>query len=194
MLGCYSDSALLNAPRPSCLPLVRWPDLDSHLNLINDRFEGRPIAAGEPGASPSLRPGLGVIAISAMLAPTAPIVRCCTGGSTTYPARPAWPVALIPAGADSPEWGARGGFFLGVFFLEFPGMPAAAWRRSPASGRSVARGGRSAALSRLWAPRWRWGPGLRWNLASRAPQRTAGRPSTRPSVASGSAHPPWRRP
>jgi len=60
MLGCYSDSALLNGAAAQLLPLVRWPDLDSHLNLINDRFEG-PDRCGDL-VQPSLRPGLGVIA------------------------------------------------------------------------------------------------------------------------------------
>jgi L-Ala-D/L-Glu epimerase len=40
MVGCYSDSALLNGAAAQLLPLVRWPDLDSHLNLIDDPFEG----------------------------------------------------------------------------------------------------------------------------------------------------------
>lgn len=60
MLGCYSDSALLNGAAAQLLPLVRWPDLDNHLNLINDRFEG-PDHCGDL-VQPSMRPGLGVIA------------------------------------------------------------------------------------------------------------------------------------
>jgi len=40
MLGCYSDGALLNGAAAQLLPLVRWPDLDSHLNLIDDPFVG----------------------------------------------------------------------------------------------------------------------------------------------------------
>ncbi|MEB3331765.1 MAG: dipeptide epimerase [Synechococcaceae cyanobacterium] len=40
MVGCYSDSALLNGAAAQLLPLVRWPDLDSHLNLIDDPFRG----------------------------------------------------------------------------------------------------------------------------------------------------------
>ena len=58
MLGCYSDSALLNGAASQLLPLVRWPDLDSHLNLINDPFEG-PVRVGDL-LQPSTRPGLGV--------------------------------------------------------------------------------------------------------------------------------------
>jgi L-alanine-DL-glutamate epimerase-like enolase superfamily enzyme len=40
MLGCYSDSRLLNGAAAQLLPLARWPDLDSHLNLIDDPFSG----------------------------------------------------------------------------------------------------------------------------------------------------------
>ncbi|MFM9103072.1 MAG: hypothetical protein ACKOPS_17775, partial [Cyanobium sp.] len=40
MLGCYSDGALLNGAAAQLVPLVRWPDLDSHLNLIDDPFVG----------------------------------------------------------------------------------------------------------------------------------------------------------
>jgi len=40
MLGCYGDSSLLNGAAAQLLPLVQWPDLDSHLNLINDPFAG----------------------------------------------------------------------------------------------------------------------------------------------------------
>ncbi|MCT0212920.1 dipeptide epimerase [Synechococcus sp. CS-1324] len=60
MLGCYSDSALLNGAAAQLLPLVRWPDLDSHLNLRDDPFEG-PVRSGDL-LHPSPRPGLGVVA------------------------------------------------------------------------------------------------------------------------------------
>jgi hypothetical protein len=40
MLGCYSDGSLLNGAAAQLLPLVRWPDLDSHLNLVDDPFLG----------------------------------------------------------------------------------------------------------------------------------------------------------
>jgi L-Ala-D/L-Glu epimerase len=40
MLGCYSDGSLLNGAAAQLLPLVRWPDLDSHLNLTDDPFVG----------------------------------------------------------------------------------------------------------------------------------------------------------
>jgi L-alanine-DL-glutamate epimerase-like enolase superfamily enzyme len=60
MLGCYSDGALLNAAAAQLLPLVRWPDLDSHLNLLDDPFEGAERAGDR--LRPSPRPGLGVVA------------------------------------------------------------------------------------------------------------------------------------
>ena len=58
MLGCYSDSTLLNSAAAQLLPLVEWPDLDSHLNLVDDPFLG----AGLEGdcLRPSPLPGLGV--------------------------------------------------------------------------------------------------------------------------------------
>jgi L-alanine-DL-glutamate epimerase-like enolase superfamily enzyme len=40
MVGCYSDSGLLNGAAAHLLPLIRWPDLDSHLNLVDDPFRG----------------------------------------------------------------------------------------------------------------------------------------------------------
>ena len=40
MVGCYSDSALLNGAAAQLQPLVHWPDLDSHLNLLDDPFTG----------------------------------------------------------------------------------------------------------------------------------------------------------
>ena len=43
MVGCYSDSSLLNGAAAQLLPYVRWPDLDSHLNLVDDPFIGVPI-------------------------------------------------------------------------------------------------------------------------------------------------------
>ena len=54
MLGCYSDSALLNGAAAQLLPLVEWPDLDSHLNLIDDPFCG-PLLDGD-----LLQPGDGL--------------------------------------------------------------------------------------------------------------------------------------
>jgi L-alanine-DL-glutamate epimerase-like enolase superfamily enzyme len=58
MLGCYSDGGLLNSAAAQLLPLVRWPDLDSHLNLVDDPFAG-PERQGDV-LQPAVRPGLGV--------------------------------------------------------------------------------------------------------------------------------------
>jgi L-alanine-DL-glutamate epimerase-like enolase superfamily enzyme len=58
MVGCYSDSLLLNGAAAQLLPLVRWPDLDSHLNLLDDPFAG-PWLEGDV-VRPGLTPGLGV--------------------------------------------------------------------------------------------------------------------------------------
>ena len=35
-VGCYSDSSLLNGAGSQLMSLIRWPDLDSHLNLMDD--------------------------------------------------------------------------------------------------------------------------------------------------------------
>jgi L-alanine-DL-glutamate epimerase-like enolase superfamily enzyme len=59
MLGCYSDGGLLNGAAAQLLPLVQWPDLDSHLNLTNDPFAG-PDREGDV-LRPSLQPGLGAL-------------------------------------------------------------------------------------------------------------------------------------
>jgi L-alanine-DL-glutamate epimerase-like enolase superfamily enzyme len=58
MLGCYSDSLLLNGAAAQLLPLVQWPDLDSHLNLIDDPFSGPPLQADRLLPGPDA--GLGV--------------------------------------------------------------------------------------------------------------------------------------
>lgn len=58
MLGCYSDAALLNGAAAQLLPLARWPDLDSHLNLIDDPFTG--ICLNGDLLTPSLGAGVGV--------------------------------------------------------------------------------------------------------------------------------------
>ena len=58
MRGCYSESSLLNSAAAQLLPLVEWPDLDSHLNLVDDPFLGA-VLAGDC-LRPSPRPGLGV--------------------------------------------------------------------------------------------------------------------------------------
>jgi L-alanine-DL-glutamate epimerase-like enolase superfamily enzyme len=57
MLGCYSDGGLLNSGAAQLLPLVQWPDLDSHLNLIDDPFAGPD--RDRDVLRPPARPGLG---------------------------------------------------------------------------------------------------------------------------------------
>jgi len=57
MLGCYSDGGLLNGAAAQLLPLVRWPDLDSHLNLVDDPFVG-PERQGDV-LRPAQRAGVG---------------------------------------------------------------------------------------------------------------------------------------
>jgi L-alanine-DL-glutamate epimerase-like enolase superfamily enzyme len=58
MLGCYSDGSLLNGAAAQLLPLVRWPDLDSHLNLVDDPFTG--LGLNGDRLVPPRGPGLGV--------------------------------------------------------------------------------------------------------------------------------------
>jgi len=58
MVGCYSDSGLLNGAAAHLLPLIRWPDLDSHLNLVDDPFVGLPMQADQQWAPSG--PGLGI--------------------------------------------------------------------------------------------------------------------------------------
>ena len=62
MLGCYSDGALLNGAAAQLLPLVTWPDLDSHLNLVDDPFQGLPVEGDVllPPAGPGLGINLGI--------------------------------------------------------------------------------------------------------------------------------------
>lgn len=59
MFGCYSDSALSNTALAHLAPLADHLDLDSHLNLVDDPFQGATIQAGR--LLPSEAPGLGVI-------------------------------------------------------------------------------------------------------------------------------------
>ena len=58
MVGCYSDSSLLNGAAAQLLPLIRWPDLDSHLNLVDDPFTEVPLEGDRLHASPET--GLGI--------------------------------------------------------------------------------------------------------------------------------------
>ena len=62
MVGCYSDGALLNGAAAQLLPLVTWPDLDSHLNLVDDPFKGLPVEGDVliPPAGPGLGINLGI--------------------------------------------------------------------------------------------------------------------------------------
>ena len=62
MVGCYSDGALLNGAAAQLLPLVTWPDLDSHLNLVDDPFKGLPVEGDVliPPAGPGLGIDLGI--------------------------------------------------------------------------------------------------------------------------------------
>jgi L-alanine-DL-glutamate epimerase-like enolase superfamily enzyme len=66
MLGCYSDSSLLNGAAAQLLPLVDWPDLDSHLNLVDDPFSG--LEREDDVLRPSEAPGLGITAPTSSLA------------------------------------------------------------------------------------------------------------------------------
>jgi L-Ala-D/L-Glu epimerase len=59
MFGCYSDSTLMNTALSHLAPLADHLDLDSHLNLKNDPFEGATLSHGR--LIPSDRPGLGVV-------------------------------------------------------------------------------------------------------------------------------------
>ncbi|WP_115024305.1 dipeptide epimerase [Synechococcus sp. UW69] len=58
MVGCYSDSSLLNGAAAQLLPLIRWPDLDSHLNLVDDPFAGLDLQ--DDRLHPSSMSGLGI--------------------------------------------------------------------------------------------------------------------------------------
>lgn len=58
MYGCYSDSSLAISAAVQIAPLADHLDLDSHLNLLNDPFEGARLSEGR--VLPSDAPGLGV--------------------------------------------------------------------------------------------------------------------------------------
>jgi L-alanine-DL-glutamate epimerase-like enolase superfamily enzyme len=58
MVGCYGDGSLLNGAAAQLLPLVAWPDLDSHLNLIDDPFSG--LERCGDVLQPPTAPGLGI--------------------------------------------------------------------------------------------------------------------------------------
>ena len=58
MFGCYSDSSLANTAMSHLAPLADYLDLDSHLNLIDDPFQGATIVEG--CLLPNNQAGLGV--------------------------------------------------------------------------------------------------------------------------------------
>lgn len=58
MFGCYSDSCLANSAMAQLAPLADYLDLDSHLNLVDDPFQGADLIAGR--LIPTHQPGLGV--------------------------------------------------------------------------------------------------------------------------------------
>jgi muconate cycloisomerase len=58
MFGCYSDSSLANTAAAHLAPLADYLDLDSHLNLVDDPFQGAAIHNG--CLIPNEQPGLGV--------------------------------------------------------------------------------------------------------------------------------------
>ncbi len=58
MYGCYSDSSLANTAMAHLSPLADYLDLDSHLNLSDDPFQGVSLEAGR--LMPNELPGLGV--------------------------------------------------------------------------------------------------------------------------------------
>jgi L-Ala-D/L-Glu epimerase len=62
MFGCYSDTVLTNTAAAQLSPLADYLDLDSHLNLIDDPFEGAKLIDGR--LIPGDLPGLGIDRIS----------------------------------------------------------------------------------------------------------------------------------
>lgn len=58
MFGCYSDSALANTALAHLAPLADHLDLDSHLNLQDDPFEGATLVNGY--LTPNSHPGFGL--------------------------------------------------------------------------------------------------------------------------------------
>jgi L-alanine-DL-glutamate epimerase-like enolase superfamily enzyme len=102
MLGCYSDSALLNGAAAQLLPLVTWPDLDSHLNLVDDPFLGPQLVQGD-----QLRAGGGA-GLGVSLRPESPLVESlAAAGITTQktPASTTWTTATAPTTAPGPAPG-----------------------------------------------------------------------------------------
>jgi len=96
MLGCYSDSALLNGAAAQLLPLVTWPDLDSHLNLVDDPFEGPQLVQGD-----GLRAGDGA-GLGVSLRPDSPLAEALAHAGTP-PTATTWTPAPGPAADGGPH-------------------------------------------------------------------------------------------
>ena len=96
MLGCYSDSALLNGAAAQLLPLVTWPDLDSHLNLVDDPFEGPQLVQGD-----GLRAGDGA-GLGVRLRPDTPLAEALAPAGTP-PTVTTWTPAPSPAADGGPH-------------------------------------------------------------------------------------------
>ena len=59
MIGCMTESSLGISAAVTLLPLVDYADLDSHLLVTNDPFEGLNLKNGHIAVSKN--PGLGVL-------------------------------------------------------------------------------------------------------------------------------------
>ncbi len=70
MVGCYGDGSLLNGAAAQLLPLVTWPDLDSHLNLLDDPFAGL-VCEGDRLLPPA-GVGLGIDRVAPLTPPQQP--------------------------------------------------------------------------------------------------------------------------
>ena len=102
MLGCYSDSALLNGAAAQLLPLVTWPDLDSHLNLVDDPFLGPQLVQGD-----ELRAGGGA-GLGVSLRPATPLAEAMAAANATTPTTspsPTWTTATAQTTATGPAAG-----------------------------------------------------------------------------------------
>jgi L-Ala-D/L-Glu epimerase len=64
MFGCYSDCSISNNAAAQLSPLADYLDLDSHLNLIDDPFQGATLKGGKL-ILPDL-PGIGIVSRSAL--------------------------------------------------------------------------------------------------------------------------------
>ena len=64
MLGCMTETSCGIAAAAQLSPMVDWTDLDGHVLIANDRFEGLSLVEGK--VIPADRPGLGVSLIKGM--------------------------------------------------------------------------------------------------------------------------------